>query len=585
MADSANNNTLTVLPLDYTTIRNQLKQWLSTQDLLKDYNFDGSNLGVLLDLLSYNSFHNFFYTNMVASEMFLDSAVLRDSVVSHAKELNYVPRSNLSAVANVSLTFTTNSSVNIVTIPKYTTFTGRIGSNTYSFSTNTSIVAVGGDGVVTANNILLYEGILNNDNYIVDGAPETTQRFLMTNPSIDTSSLYVNSLENGGSQLVYYKRADDLFGLNANSAVYFLQAAENGTYELEFGDGVTGRPPGAGGILTSEYRISSGSIPNGVSIFTNDGPIDGWSGISIVCNQAASGGTFAEGVGSIKFNAPRHHARQERSVTEDDYESILQENFPEIIAVAAVSGDQLNPPQYGRVALTIALDGIQGLPDGKRDQYSQFLLQYGGLTVKPVFVDPEFLYWGISTTVSYNINVTPVDPSVIKTEVISAINSYNNVILNKFKANLRYSQLSRIIDISDNSIVGNETYIQLIKKFVPVSGPANYAISFGQPLSEAVSGNKSSINSSTFKSKGQTYTIQDDGDGNLFVHNNQTKGFNCGTVDYAQGNIKIQNLQIDSTTPIKIYAVANQLDVYSTGNVLLTLSPEDVTVRVDQIRE
>jgi hypothetical protein len=581
-----NNTSISVVALDFATLRNSLKTYLQSQDAFRDYDFDGSNMSVLLDILSYNTFHNAFYLNMLASELFLDSALMRDSIISHAKELNYTPRSNLSSRANVNITITTNDGSKGVVIPQYTTFTGRIGSNTFTFSTNTATIAVSNTNVISAENVDIYEGLLNSDQFIVDSS-NTAQKFILSNPDIDTSSVSVTVVEDGGSRAYSYQQTYSLFDLTANSQVFFIQGAFNGKYELIFGDNVNGRRPKDGGVVVATYRISTGDAPNNISIFSVDGSIDGHSNVIVTINQNSSGGAYAESTESIRFNAPRHFTTQERCVTADDYEILLLEEFPEILDVSAVGGETLDPPQYGKVSITVALDGITGLPESKQKQFYDFLAPRSPLSITPIFNAADYLYVGVDATVNYNFNATSVDPSYIETLVFNQISNYNTTAIDGFKKTLRYSQLVRVIDLADSSIVSNSTDLKMIKRIVPTLGLGqNWNFSFSQELSTSID---TTISSDVFIYQNQSVKLMDDENGVInLVSTSNAILYPVGTVNYETGQIYLTNLLVDLLTTgndyLQIFAISKSKDISSIQNVILTIDTNNVNITVNPIR-
>lgn len=589
------NSSLSVIALDFITLRNSLSEYMQGLDAFQDYDFLASNLSQLLDILAVNGFNIGFYLNMVQNEMFLDSAVLRNSVVSNAKDLNYTPRSNLSATANVNVKITTTDGSMGVVIPQFTTFTGRIGSNTFTFSTNTAVTAVSNTNVINALNVQLFEGIINNDQFVVDYS-NTSQRFVLSDSGIDTSSLVVSVVEDGGSNNFNYLQATSLFDLNANSEVYFIQASsiEEGKYELIFGDNVTGRRPKDAAIIVATYRVSTGDIPNGISSFSVDGPIGGHANVIITVNRASQGGSYAEGIESIRFNAPRHFTTQERCVTADDYEVLLHNNFPEILDVSAVGGEELDPPQYAKVAITVALDGIDGLPDSKVKEYTDFLSPRSPLGITPIFTEADYLYVGVDSVVNYNVNVTEVDASYIETVVLNQITAYNDVAINGFKKTLRYSQLLRTIDRADSSIVSNSTDLKMIKRIEPTLGlPQSYTFSFDQELAANIQGSQSTIISSDkFIYQNQTVQLQDDGAGNINLvataFFSETVLFKVGVVDYTTGKITLNNLKVDllpsNLSYLQIFATSKYKDILSKNNVVLAIDPLNINITVNQER-
>ena len=387
------NTSVSLLDLDFETIKNNLKTYLKRSDSpFKDVDYEGSNISQLLDVLSYNTFLNNFYINMAMGEMFLDTAQLRDSVVSHAKELNYVPRSFTSAQAQISFIVTPSTELSTLVIPKNTTFTTKVGSNNYTFATDESVVINSDtDGNFYAN-LTVYEGIYTTDTYVyVDS--NTSQRFIVSNPTADMRSLVVVVVEDEGANVISYNKATSFLGVSSNSYSYFVQAAENSQYEILFGDGTVGRKPKNGSTVVLEYRTCSGELSNGARVFSIDGPIQGQSNVSSITTvETASGGAVSESLEQIKFNATRHYQNQERAVTANDYETILQANFPEIQAISAYGGEEADPPQYGKVYLSVDIKGADGTSQNVKDRFYNFIKPRSPVSIDPVFIDPEFLY-------------------------------------------------------------------------------------------------------------------------------------------------------------------------------------------------
>jgi hypothetical protein len=589
------NTNINLINLDFDTLKNNFKTYLKSQDKFKDYDFDGSNMSVLLDVLSYNTYLNSFYTNMVASEMFLDTAQLRDSVLSHAKELNYLPRSFKSAEAVVNININTGSAnVTSVVISKGTTFSSRIGSNTFTFSTDRNIVLTGSSGVFSGNNISLYEGEYVNETIVVDYT-QSNQRFIISNPTVDTDSLKVVVLEDNGATPLEYSYATSLFGLTSDSKAFFLQPAENEKYEVIFGDGVVSRRPKDGAAVILDYRVTNGELPNGAFRFTSDGPIESYSNVSIATVTAAVGGAVSESLESIRFNAPRHYTTQERAITANDYETILKLNYPEINAVSAYGGELETPPQYGRVFISVDITGVEGLPTTRLSEYARFLRERSPVSIEPVFKNPEFTYINVTSTVNYDIAKTELEPADIQALVISDIFTYNQENLNNFKKTLRYSRLLDQIDGAHPSIISNETSVRAIKIIKPALNRAqNLTIKYDFPLLDDKqqrintthsSSVKRTIESSIFTLRGRSVIIEDDGNGKIVLsgvsdNNTYTIIKDIGTIDYGLGVLTITDFSVSSYAPsgIKIYARPASNDIYSTKNVILTINVEDINI-------
>ena len=332
------NSSIILSQLDFNSYKNSLKAYLQEQTEFRDYDFNASNLSVLLDVLAYNTYQNAFYLNMIGNEMFLDSARLRDSVISHAKELNYLPRSFTSAKAKIRLSIApSDPNKNSIVVPKGTAFISRVDDFSYTFTTNENYVLTNKvNGAFSSEEITIYEGNYVSDTYVINY--NNPLIFRISNRNVDISSLSVTIIEDNGSTVLEYARATSLFGFNETSQVFFVQPTVGDTYEIVFGDGVVGRRPKNNSIAVIEYRISRGELPNGAFRFISSGRIDNEANVTIVTLSAAADGAVAEDLNSIKFNAPRAFTTQERAVTAEDYENLLKANFPEINAVTAYGG-------------------------------------------------------------------------------------------------------------------------------------------------------------------------------------------------------------------------------------------------------
>lgn len=625
----AANSSIVLTQLDFDSYKDSLKTFLRSQDRFKDYDFDGSNLSVLLDVLSYNTYQNAFYLNMISNEMFLDSAKLRDSVISHAKELNYLPRAFRSSSAVIQLVITsTDTAKRSIVIPKGTSFTSRVDDFTYNFSTTENYVITnrtpsGSSLVYESEPIRVFEGNYLSDTYTVNY--DRPLIYKISNKRVDLESLLVTVFEDNGTTVQTYKRATSLFGHDGNSKVFFLQPGIGDTYEVVFGDGVVGRKPKNNSACIIEYRTCNGELPNGAFKFINTARIDNETNIVIETITAAADGAVAEDLNSIKYNAPRAFTTQERAVTSEDYENLLKANFPEINAVVAYGGEDATPPQYGRIFLSIDLDEVDGLPKIKEAEYKKFLRSRSSVAIEPLFVSPDYTYLYVNTNIKYNINLTGLNPEDIRTLVIDSILNHASTNLNNFGRTLRYSRFIRDIDAAEASIISNETKIELVKYLTPVlsttvtgsatttsgslvslatsgvvSSGQNVTIDFKNALqndipgkgSEYLTGDIHVVSSSTFTYNGlSNCRLEDDGDGAMRIVN--TSGTNnrtilkIGTVDYDTGIIRINNFNITNYagTSLKIYAKPRTLDITSTQNVILNILENDVDVAIEQIRE
>lgn len=592
------NSSISLTSIDFKSHKDSLKAYLKEQDAFKDYDFEGSNLNVLLDILSYNTYLNSFYLNMVGNEMFLDTAQLRDSVVSHAKELNYIPKSFASAVANVNITIqSTDPSKRSVIIPRGTAFISKVGSTNYTFTVDQNITVTSANSSFAAQNVQIYEGNFQSDTFVVDYSNPV--RYTISAKTVDISSVKVTVIEDNGKVQKSYSRATSLFGLNEGSEIFFVQPSFNEQYEIVFGDGVVGRRPKNKAIVVIEYRSCNGELPNGANQFRPTTSIDGETSITVTVNQRAGGGSVAESIEKIKYNAPRAFTTQERAVTAEDYENLLKINFPEINTVSAFGGEDYDPPQYGKVFITVDLKEFDGIPQIKKDEYYRYLKPRCPVAIDPVFLDANYLYAYVNTIVRYNINVTNLNVDDIVAKVLSAINQYSSTSLNNFNSTLRYSKLVSAIDNADPSIISNETSVKLLKLYTPdINTNMNDNIQFTVPLTLATPELQAShpiedfhtITSSRFTYNGVSCVLEDDGIGGLrattFRGNEHVKVADVGTVNYETGQLNFKDFNVSDYegSAIKVYATTRELDISTSKNIILNILDSDVVIDARPIR-
>lgn len=589
------NASFNLTTLDFDEIKSNLKTYMKSKPQFNDVNFEGSNINVLLDVLSYNTYLNSFYLNMVASEMFLDSAQLRSSVLSHAKSLNYVPRSNRSARAAIDLTITpTNANTTSVLIPFNTEFSTRVGSNTYIFTTDQDITITSETGVFSINGLPVYEGAYSEDVFVVDSA-NLVQRYVLTNKDIDTTSLRVIVSENSGSNLYNYEVRSSLFDVSSNTAVCFLQPTDNDQYEIVFGNGIAGRPPSDNALVFALYRVCSAAEPNGASLFTPTGAIDGHSNVVVTTRASAVDGEIRESIESIKFNAPRYYQTQERAVTANDYRVLMEAAFPEITAINVYGGEDADPPRYGTVVLSLAVAGSSTIPENKKQEYTEYIKRRASVSSDPVFVEPAYLKTDIDILARYNTGSTVLSPLDIEQRIRAAIQDYNTTELNDFGVTLRYSRLSRAIDNADDSIISNDLYVKPFIAFTPsLTTASNYVFKFynefiRMPYSDRVHvyEDEHTISSTPFVFQGNLCTVEDDGLGSLrFVQvsgsNHLVIRNNVGTVDYTNGVVELVNFLPSSYVgnEIKLYALPLQKDISASRNQILRIEDIDVSINI-----
>lgn len=611
------NSSVNLVNLDFDTLKSSFVTYLKQQSQFQDYNFDGSALNVLLDILSYNTYKNAFYTNMIFAESFLDSAQMRESIFSHSKELNYLPRSARSSVANVTINFTASGESQPYIIRKGETFSTVIKQSSFTFSVAEDIVLTSSNNNFTAT-FDIYEGFYVKDSYVMDYTTEN-QKFKLTNDNSDINSLVVLVYEDGEQNPKKFLKATSLLGLTETSQVYFIQGTTDGKYEVVFGDNILGRKPKNGSTIVLDYRITAGSAANGARSFSiNFDPTTSnelTSPVTVNVNKFTNdtqgsysvNGDEAESLESIRYYAPRHFQTQERAVTVNDYEIILKTQFPEIGAISVYGGEEVSPPRYGKVFVAVDVKNVEGLPDSKKLEYYNFIKSRSPLSIDPIFTEPAFTYVQVKTNVKYNVNLTTRTSQNIKADVLLSVNEFANTYLNDFKTSLRYSKLVRTIDDVDMSIVSNETELHAYKKLTPrLSAPQNINLDFNFPIyqTDYVSDETSfvsstrhmvrdvrAVHSTYFRYNGEKCVLEDDGSGKLRVVKEEG-GYHyvireVGTVNHKTGELKLINFTLDlyDGNYFKIYVTPENKDILGSKNEILSIEPDEVLVTVEAIRE
>jgi len=593
------NTNFNLVGLDFNSLKDNLKSFLKNNTQFKDLDYEGSNINILLDVLAYNTYLNGFYTNMVASEMFLDSAQLRDSVISHAKELNYIPRSFTSSKATITVDITPTSTVTSVLIPKYTSFTSRSGSNTYTFATSDAVVLNTSNGGVFSATLDVYEGVIASETFVVN-LSNTSQRYVLSNPTIDTSSLNVTLYEDNGATILPYTRADQLLGVNDTSKAFFLQGAENQQYEIVFGDNVFGRKPKDGSSVVVKYRVSSGELSNGCYEFASDGSIDGHPNVQITTITSSQGGSVAESIQDIKFNAPRLFQAQNRAVTESDYEVLLLNQFADIQAISAYGGETISPPQFGKVFISADVANADGAPESRKKAYYDYIIQKTPATIAVEFVDPQFLYTKVNTTVYYDVNNTVKSTADIETSTKAAISQYNNDSLGNFKKTLYFSKLVEMIDASDSSILSNDTSLSLVYRLYPQTNTdISYRLQVNNELQTETGLRLSAdekhyghtLTSSVFTYLGSRCVLVDDTQGIVYIAAKQSDRIEVikpiGTLSYVDGTLILVNFNVSSYEGnyIELIYKTKTKNILGSKNVILAIDPVDVEVVVQGVKQ
>lgn len=583
------NNSLAVSNLDFAGLQDSLITFMRNYPQFRDYDFAGSNLRTLIDLLAYNTYLNSFYTNMAINEMFLDTAVLRDSIISHAKDINYMPRSARAAQALIDIQVYPNDNPAFVFMPAGQKFQGTNGNNVFTFVTqsNTIISPIGGAYITT--NVPIYEGVNVTEFFVVNTAIEN-QRFILSNPNIDTRTLNVTATNDLGLEetWTYYP---NLFGVRETTKAYFLQATGD-KYEILFGDNISGTSPINGSTITAKYLACNKDLPNGIGTFKSSTNIGGYSSYRVTTSSqangtlaVATGGTGPESNSSIRFNAPRAYQTLERAVTAEDYRNILFAEFPEIRDIYVYGGEELSPPNYGKVYIAVDIENAVGLSDFEKNKIQGFIGTRAPISITPVVISADYTFVGITTSVSYNLNISALSSSDIQGKILSAITDYNTDNLEKFNARFRYSQLLAAIDNSDTSILKNETTIHLIKRISPVLNTnESYTLKYQNPLVPE------SVSSTAFTYNNLECTLADDGNGILniisTINSVPTNLVSIGTVDYTEGTVNITNLNVSEydTGAIAIFTDPVQKDASTFQNYIMEIDFNNVVINVTGIR-
>ena len=553
---------LEISQLDFDNIKNNLKRYLSNQNQFKDYDFEGSGMAVLLDLLAYNTHYLSYNANVLANEMFIDTADLRNSIVSLAKALGYTPNSPRSPIAdiNVVVNGATGATLTMNAGQQFTTTVDGVSYNFVTIGTNT-ISPV--DGVYTFSNLKIYEGTYITYNYTVD-TTDVDQRFLIQSANADTNTLSVQ-IQNSATDTTTntYTKATSITQLNSESKVYFLQESEDGKFEVYFGDGVVGKAVEDGNIVILKYVVTNKTEANGASSFALSGNIGGNTDVSITVNSNAANGAEAETNESIKFKAPKSYAAQDRAVTVNDYKVKVEEIYANASSVSAWGGEDNDTPFYGRVYIAIKAASGSTLTETTKDDIVTQLKKFSVASVTPIIVDPETTNVLLTSTINYDEKQTSKTSDEIKTLVTNAVTNYNTDTLQKFDNVLRYSKLLETIDDADSSILSNITTVRLRKSFTPtLNSSTNYTVNFSNALHNPHSGHKSAeggiLSSTGFKvaNDNNVYFFDDDGQGNVrryyLVGSVRTYVDNtAGTITYSSGSIAINALTMASIENIR----------------------------------
>ena len=590
---------LEISELDFDGIKANLKNFLSQQDEFRDYDFEGSGMAVLLDMLAYNTHYLGFNANMLANEMFLDSADLRASVVSKAKQVGYTPTSSTAAEAVIDVVVT-NATGATLTMARGTQFSTTVNDNAYNFVNNADLSITPVDGVYKFSNVKIFEGTYLNFKYTVNTS-DTDQRFIIPNDNVDTTTLTIKVQESSSdSTTSTYTLATGITGLDSSSKVFFLQEVENGRYQVTFGDGVLGKAVADGNIVIMDYINTNRAEANGATTFTLNGTIGGFSTATVTTISNASGGSLPESITSIKYNAPRDYTAQDRAVTADDYKVLVKSLYANAQSVQVYGGEDAAVPDYGKVYISIKAKSGANLTESTKASIVTSLKQYAVASIRPVIIDPEITYITLDINFKYDNGATSKDVSTLETNVLTVISNYNNDTLKNFTGVFRHSKLLENINNADSSILSNITTLKMYKYITPtLSSALKYTLSYNNAFYNPHSGHNSSgggvVSSTGFKINNDDSTnehfLDDDGAGNIRVYylSGTTRIYTSttfGTIDYATGEIiltsanitSISNVDGATSTQIRVFAIPNSNDVVPVRNQVLEIDTTNSTI-------
>jgi len=596
------SNKLQVSDFDFDDIKANLKSFLQDQSEFQDYDFEGSGFAVLLDLLAYNTHYLGFNANMLANEMYLDSADIRKNIVSLAKMLGYTPTSPKSPTATVDILMNNiPTTVATITMAKGTAFTTSVDGETYQFVTNAVHTLTPTNGVYKFSSIPLYEGTLVTFKYTADST-DVDQRFVIPSVSADTSTLKV-SVQNSASDTTTstYTLATGITSINATSKVYFLQEMEDGKFEVYFGDDVLGNKLDDGNIVILEYIVSNKDEANGASSFTLSGSIGGYSDVTLTTVSSAQGGAEAQTKESIRYNAPLQYSAQDRAVTTGDYETIVQSLYPNAQSVSAWGGEDDETPVYGVVKIAIKAASGSTLTNTTKTNLVTQLKKYNVASVRPEIVDPETTSILLTTNVKFDQNSANKTADTLKSDILTTLTNYNTNTLTQFDGVFRYSKVTGLIDNTDSSILSNITTLKIRKDFTPtLTVSSKYNVYFRNSLYNPHSGHNSAaggiLESSGFKVSGDSSTVfylDDDGAGNVrrYSFSGATRVYsasNQGTIDYDTGSITINSLSVlsvenirgEASSKIELTVVPSSNDVVPVRDQILEIDTANSSITV-----
>lgn len=586
----ATNNKINISELDFDNIKSSLKDYLRGQDQFTDYDFDGSAINVLLDILAYNTHYNAMYTNLAVNEMFLDSASKRDSVVSIANNYGYLPVSRACAKSTIGIDVAVGiSTANTLSIPKSTPFTSTVNGVDYNFYTMNENVGISNGTNFVFNDIVIYEGTPVTERFTVFA----NSNIVLQNQNIDTNTIKVTIQDIATSfTATVYEYSEKIIGLIPTSTAYFIKEVEGGLYQIYFGKDNLGKEPGVGSVVTVEYMVTGGVSGNGIALFAYAGPnLPNVPVISV--SSIATGGREGETIDEIKYNVSHKYKIQDRAVTASDYIDIIQTAYSDIDAINCWGGESMTPPIYGKIYISIKPKSSLFLTVSEKNYIVESIIAPKSmLGISPVLIDPIYTTVQVNTTAYYNPNLTNKSSTQVTELIRQAITDYNSN-LQKFDGVLRYSRLIRAIDDADSSIINNITTIQLRRILDVIFNVATrYVVDIGNPIyNSGVAEESVMTNPFNIDESGVSHYIDDDALGNLRLFYYNPKDYSkvfvnskVGTVNYKMGQLVINSLFVTSVveSDLEIIIKPQSNDIISKHNQIVIISAKHLEINTVQ---
>lgn len=590
---------LNVSELDFSKIKENLVAFMSNQEEFAGYNFAGSSFDIIMDILAYNTHYNAYYANMIANEMFLDSATLRNSVVARAKHLGYVPRSARGSKALVNLTITPEGTPAVISIPKNTQFSGTVNGISYIWCTaNSHSVNINANGVYTKSAVELTQGIPTTHRYTANtGDPDL--KYILPNANTDTDSLTVTiQTSTTDTETKVYALANDITTVNSISTIYFVDEKEDGKYEVQFGDGILGKKLANGNIVILSSLVCDANVTNGCKAFSAVTDVGGYSNVKVETTSVAGGGQVPADIEEIKFNAPKNYEAQNRCVTIHDYSRIVQRDYSGAQSVVAWGGEDNDPPIYGKVYIAIKPSSGSTLSTSTRNFIANTVLSKRNIVgITPEIVDPDYMYLGVKGTVKFDSTLTSNSASSLKATVTSSIVDFGNTQLKDFDKAFRYSKLIKHIDEAEISIKSNQTSINIKRLFYPMLGASSaYTLPFSNEVYHPSNTFWGAVTSGVFSYRDNANTLWDgcrlqDVNGTVQVY--RTVGTDriivnndVGNIHYGSGKISltafapvsIASATTSNTTPLAVTVTPSSSDVLPLREQIILIQDSDVTI-------